>query len=454
MTVVATLAVTGDDDGAPDDWDPRVVDLVAEIEEYRELDFTSPVRVTFLGEDDFVERVTSENDDLTDDELEQVERSEEMLRALGLVEGDVDFNEESDQLAADGVLGFYDPTTTELVVRGTPDELDPMVSATVVHELTHALQDQHFDLDTPLESEAAGESTAGRALIEADANYVEQRWVANLSTEEREEYERLLREFVAAGDDDGAPPAVLEESLSFPYVFGPVLHAVLRDEGGLDAVDDAFGRYPVSEEQILFPPAYLESDEPTPVDVPSDADGDVVDEGDFGAFGVFQVLSRRLDYEPSLAAVEGWGGDAYRLVDRDGTRCVDLAVAADTEDDFDELVGAFRQWVDGVDGAAVDVHDDVMVLSSCDPGDALPPSPHRTETGAAFDALAFRAAIQDEVMTVAGLDLETATCVGDRFVAEVGVDRLGEINDTMSEDPDAELPAAAIEAVSAAMADC
>ena len=49
--------------------------------------------------------------------------------------------------SAAGVLGFYDPETAELVIRG--QAITPYTRQTIVHELTHALDDQHFELDRP-----------------------------------------------------------------------------------------------------------------------------------------------------------------------------------------------------------------------------------------------------------------------------------------------------------------
>ena len=42
-------------------------------------------------------------------------------------------------------LAFYDPRTQDVYVRGT-DTTAPATRVTLAHELTHALQDQHFDL--------------------------------------------------------------------------------------------------------------------------------------------------------------------------------------------------------------------------------------------------------------------------------------------------------------------
>lgn len=452
-TTVATRGDRGGGVDAPDEWDPRVVDIAADVEAIRGLDFDHPIAVSFLPEDEFVQRVTTD-DDVSGPALDEAETYEAVLRASGLIEGDVDLAEENDQLAAGGVLGFYDPGTEELVVRG--DELDPLVLGTLVHELTHALQDQHFDLSEPLSTESDGEYTGARSLIEADAIWVEEEWIADLPADEVDEYTRLEGEFIAAGDIDEAPP-VLVEAISFPYVFGPLLHATLLADGGLERVDEAFAAFPTSEEQVLFPARYLDDDDPELVELPAaldDDEGEILDEGAFGAFGLFQVLGARLDFAPTMVAVEGWGGDAYRVVRRDRTTCLDLAVSGDTAEDLAELVAAFEEWADGAEGASVATPDGLAVLSTCDPGDRLPEAPNRTETGSAFDALALRTLITTDAMNTAGLDAETAQCVGESVVDEIGVDGLSEITELVEDDPGAMLPDELLDAVTDAVGAC
>ena len=69
--------------------------------------------------------------------------------------------------------GFYDPDTKKLSVRGD-DLTDTDVKLTIVHELTHALQDQHFDLNRlDREVRDSGQSFAEDALIEGDATTVD-----------------------------------------------------------------------------------------------------------------------------------------------------------------------------------------------------------------------------------------------------------------------------------------
>ena len=56
-------------------------------------------------------------------------------------------------LQTSGVLAYYSPKTKKITVKGTSTD-DISTRVTVAHELTHALQDQHFDL-RKLEKDAA-----------------------------------------------------------------------------------------------------------------------------------------------------------------------------------------------------------------------------------------------------------------------------------------------------------
>lgn len=421
------LPWSGDDAGPhhPGEWDPRVVDAVAAVERIRDLQFEHPVDVSFLPEDEFVALLT-DGGQPTEAEREDAETYAAALRALGLVEGDVDLFAENERVVAEGTLGFYQPDSDDLFVRG--QELTPAVRATLVHELTHALQDQHFALDVGLTAPTVGAATAARALIEADAAWVEQEWTSGLSGADLDEYLAEVAEF-ATGMDVADVPAVFVESTALPYVFGPGLHTALRVEGP-EAVDGALDDLPISEEQILDPRAYLDGDEPVTFEMPDVDDlGELDSETDLGAFGLFQVLASRLDYAPTVSAVDGWGGDVMQTYRQDDdTVCVALSVTGDTSTDTDEIAEAFAAWSSDVPDASADREGDVVTLTSCDPDQPLPPSPHRSEAGSAVSALIMRAYAVDQA-SIAGLDIEATACVGDTLVDEVGPDRLSEVYD-------------------------
>ncbi|MFB0518288.1 MAG: DUF6782 family putative metallopeptidase, partial [Acidobacteriota bacterium] len=66
------------------------------------------------------------------------------LVKFGFLPAGTDVKELLLSLYQEQVGGFYDPETKQLfLVKGYPDQLRAVI---VSHELTHALQDQHFDL--------------------------------------------------------------------------------------------------------------------------------------------------------------------------------------------------------------------------------------------------------------------------------------------------------------------
>ena len=119
-----------------------VAELQTFVEAARGLRFLEPVDVAVLGDAAF-RRTLAGGRALEEPEAEVAIG---VLRALGLVGPGDDLA--SAQLDVDTVAGFYDTETKELVVRGA--RLTPFVRQVLVHELTHALDDQHFDLDPDL----------------------------------------------------------------------------------------------------------------------------------------------------------------------------------------------------------------------------------------------------------------------------------------------------------------
>ncbi|MGH9117284.1 MAG: hypothetical protein ACRD0A_05250, partial [Acidimicrobiales bacterium] len=251
------------------------------------------------------------------------------------------------------------PTTDELVVRGT--STTPYVRTTIAHELVHALDDQHFELDRPEIDESDGEESFGfDAVVEGNAVRIEERYLASLSDRELEEYGAEEAE-LASSFPAFSIPAIVVDLLVAPYVLGPVLVELVLDEGGQSALDAAFGDPPVTSEQVMVPEKFIEGEGPVPVAAPA-SDGEISSEGAFGAFLLGLLLERELDPSDVDRAVTGWGGDAYvAWADGDGA-CVRLAVVGDTAEETAELADGVAEWsaedgvaqsADGGDGAPV-----------------------------------------------------------------------------------------------------
>ncbi len=440
-TAAPLFLLLGRDEAAPTGWDPRVVELVRFVERARGLDFDRAVPTRFLSEDDFRAEVTTAADDLGDEERRQLEAFEGVFRAIGLVEGEVDLFEEVNELQGGGVLAYYDTDEEEVVVRGT--EMTVGVRATLVHELVHALQDQHFGLDRLDDEDATdGEDAAFRALVEGDAQRIEFEYVAELSDADLSAYQD---EFEARRESAGLDeiPPVLVAFFSAPYVLGEGLVATLAGEGSNEAVDDAFGDPPVSEEHLLDPWSYLDGDEPAEVAEPEVPEGsEEVESGDFGAVAWYLLLAERMDPRRALQAVDGWGGDAYVVYEEGGRSCVRLAFAGDSPADVDEMSEALDRWTAGMPAGTVErrEEDGVLHVASCDPGADV----DLEVRGVSEEVLLLpltRTVIRVE-LTSFGVSREDASCVSDTVIAELDEEQLLSLSELLYvEQPPPEIPA-------------
>jgi hypothetical protein len=412
-------AFSGDD--YPDEWDERVTDLVAFVEDERGHDFEHPVPVDFLDADEYAEVTRQESGALTDEEVAELEQIEGLLRALGLVAGDLDLLEATNDLTDTGTLAYYDFTEDRVVVRGT--EVTPDVAVTLVHELTHVLQDQVFGME-PLEASdddvTSGEQFAYRAIVEGDAGRVEQAYLESLDEEVRSEVEAARDEGIEDVEAEEIPIA-LQALFGAPYALGDGFLGIVDAEGD---VDDAFEQPPATEEHLLDPFGYVSGDDPAEVEVPDAGDAEVLDEGDFGAVSLLLVLAERIDIPTALDAVLGWGGDAYVMFERDGSTCVRYAVTGDEPNDVDELAAALDGWVAAAPAAAsatAERDGDVVRVESCDPG-----ADAGGGSGAGLDALTYAATrtlvAADAVST--GADTESALCFADAVLDEFSPEEL------------------------------
>lgn len=311
-------------------------ELVAFVEQTRGLKFVRAPKVELLADDQFEPRLKEGATPAPQGDAAFVG----LFRALGLVTGEVDLGAVANA-AASYIVGFYDTHTKVLYARG--GEPTPYVKSVLVHELTHALDDQHFNLDRPdLDDEAA---PAFDALVEGSAMVVEGRWYDSRPAEEQGAID------AAKGGPPGDPD-VFTQLFGFPYEVGPRLVRALLDAGGQARLDEAFRSPPASTEQAIHPERFLSPDPIKPVVSPV-ADGEVVDEGTLGELGLVLLLDSATSRSTALKAAAGWGGDHYVAWTSKDQTCVRFTVVMDTAQDSAELVSALRTWAASHPGATV-----------------------------------------------------------------------------------------------------
>jgi hypothetical protein len=335
--------------------------LTAFVERTRGLRFLHRPKVQLLGDHRF-DQVYSGGDQpgSPPDQRADDAAYAGLLRALGLVQGDVDFDSVDAQEARD-IVGFYDSDTKVLYVRG--HRPTAYVEDVVVHELTHALDDQHFGIDhEPADDDGA---SAYDALIEGSAMIVEDRWFDSRSRHDQAVIEKEdggAPTDGASGEAQQGPPDVFGALDDFPYDAGPDFVQALLDDGGQARLDHAFVDPPATTEQVMHPDRYLAREGARAVAAPP-ADGPVADDGTLGELMLQLVVQESVDHDRAVAAAAGWGGDHY-VTWTDGNRtCVRLNVVMDSDRDTDELLVALRSWTADHAGAAVTGTDPVTLVN-------------------------------------------------------------------------------------------
>lgn len=335
----------------------KLPELQAFIEEARGLKFKEPVKFTLLADADFRKRLQALQEE--DRDPEEIAATKSVLVALGLLDKSVDLQATIDRLLGGAVAGFYDPETDELVVRGS--EATISVQSTMVHELVHALQDQHFDIDRDeLDDRDDEQGQAFSGLVEGDASHIEDQWLATRTPAERRQARAEENAQVRDLDDI---PDVLLTLLSFPYVAGPELVDALRSNGGQRRLDQAFSAPPTTSEHLLHPDRFLRNEPGVKVSPPK-ADGEVVDEGVLGELGFLLMLAEEVDGRTAAAAAAGWGGDWYVAWNQGGQSCVRTEVVMDDANESRQMSEALNLWASRRQGATV-TGNGPFVVTAC-----------------------------------------------------------------------------------------
>lgn len=194
-----------------------------------------------------------------------------LLIHMGLLPAGSSLEQMELDLESGQVIGFYDPVSKGLYVLSQSGGVGPMEKLTFSHEYTHALQDQNFGLDgLATDTPDQGDRDLARiALPEGDATLEMSIWAqANLSMGD------LLAiagaSIGAAGADQLAKaPAILRDTLEFPYDAGLNFVQGIYNKGGWAAVGKVYANPPASTSQILHPQLYTDGVQPVAVTVPA-----------------------------------------------------------------------------------------------------------------------------------------------------------------------------------------
>lgn len=272
-----------------------------------------------------------------DEDAQRLRRSELVLKKFGLLPRNFDLQTFLVALLREQVAGYYDPKTKTVNLL---DWLDSEAQRPVLaHELTHALQDQSFNLEKWLKSgkDLALEKknptsedinkdevqTVRQAIVEGQAmavllDYMLAPTGQTIASEPR--LVEAMKEGMLVGTADSpefhnAPP-FLKEVMTFPYRYGvDFVGQVLVKQGKEKAFSGMFKNPPTSTRQIMEPQTYLSGERIDPMPLPDFSrlakDYNKFDVGSMGEFDVAVLIEQYAGGDVARKLYPQWRGGYY-----------------------------------------------------------------------------------------------------------------------------------------------
>jgi len=308
-------------------------DVKSGVAQVRQLDFLQDVP--------FVSKTPAEAQQMMIAKLErdnsdaELRLSGEAGQMTGLFPAGMDLKREEIKLMREQVAGFYDPRDKVMIeVRGMgvlggsfTGESGPSGELLYAHELTHALQDQHFRLEPMMErvKNNDDQEIALHSLIEGDATLSGLGYVAGgLTDQSADKIVAQLSALGTGGEAEAADgPIALRVPMMFQYAQGARFVAEAWKRGGWDAVDALYRDPPLSSQQILDPSLYFDHRTP-PLQIELGGyqnllpDWKKVEDDTFGELLLKIVLERNLPpHSPAVRLAESWAGDQMVILQKD-----------------------------------------------------------------------------------------------------------------------------------------
>ena len=318
--------------------------VLKETSEIRELSILRSVKSGAQSRSE-IERMIVRNLD-EDTTPAEMHASEVLLKAFGLAPARFAYRSFLIKLLTEQVAGYYDPKAQQFYLADWI-EIEGQ-KPVMAHELTHALQDQHFNLKR-FEKWPKGDADAelaAHALIEGDATLAMTLYLTK--------HPMIALAFLRTSQETSAvqfkqAPRALQLSLLFPYSEGSQWAEQVYKRGGWEMVSQAFTKLPQSTEQILHADKYFSYEAPVKLRLPNfkralGPGWKRIDSDVNGEWGYYLVLDEYLKNAiESRTAAAGWGGDRFAIYE--GPRPSDVFVAQtsawDTPEDAQEFFEAY-----------------------------------------------------------------------------------------------------------------
>ncbi len=261
---------------------------------------------------------------------EEIHTQEALLKTLGLVSPEFDLEKFVVNFYTEQAAGVYDPRRKVMLIADWPPaQMQKMVLA---HELTHALQDQNFDIRAFLRGARANHDAteARQAVAEGYATAAMMQYtLGGLDLGNLPSLEPLLAGMVSKQMEafpvfSNAPFFFRLQAL-FPYTRGMTFMQVGLARGGWKKLSELFEHPPASTKEILEPQFYYEGENLPEVSLPRPealervAGLRLLEENVMGQLTYYALLGQLISESEAKQVTPGWLADRYILYEFEGT---------------------------------------------------------------------------------------------------------------------------------------
>ena len=291
------------------------------------LSLVSPLKKTLRSRDEIRAYVIRQMNE--DKDAAQRYADTKSAEAFGLLPKNFDLDSFMVELLTEQIAGLYDPKAHEFYIANwIPLSDQRMVMA---HELTHALQDQHFKIEAWLKAARPNDDAelAREAFLEGSAtaamvDYLLQGTGKSVTNMPEFDPSMLTGDLGSTPSLEKAPPFI-KDTLVFPYFSGMTFTAAALKPAGWSSLAKVFSNPPVSTQQIMHPNLYKSGHVPDRVTLPSietklGKDWKKLDDNLLGEFGWLEVLKQFMDDARAKPLAAAWEGDRYQLFENQSSK--------------------------------------------------------------------------------------------------------------------------------------
>ena len=308
----------------------QVRKILTQISEITGMALKRPVPIAVMSKEEWGQWVADRMRESVKPEELRIE--ETAMKMFGFVPADFDLRAATVDLMTEQAAAVYDHKTKRMIIvqGAAPDE---MQEAVLVHELSHALADQHFDMHRFLDKgPRSDESEAARlAVVEGQAMWIMLEAMLNRSGQSLKKNSTVLelmlpamREMAASQYPVfGKSPLYMKESLLFPYSAGLKFQQAVVEKMDRDAFAAVLRDPPRNTHQIIHPELYLAHETPATVEPPEYEQRDKtkkLTDGDIGEMDVHVWFEQYGSKQEADKLAPAWRAGRFELVENRVTK--------------------------------------------------------------------------------------------------------------------------------------